>query len=89
MRFILCGALKYSSAESATREAGNIPGNIFRPLVIYSRYIVSEWREEAVTLIALNSLPLATVMSHSILKCCSVWVLLSACQRACVQLDAM
>lgn len=83
MRFILYDAIKYSSAASATREAGHIPSNIFRPLVIYSRYIVSERREEAVTLIALNSLPLATVMSHSILKCCSVWVLLSACQDVC------
>lgn len=83
MRFILYGAIKYSSAMSATRKAGHSPGKIFRPLVMYSHYIVSVRREEAVTLIAWNSLPLATVMSRCILKCCRVCV--CCCMCACVQ----
>lgn len=47
---------------------------------------MSVWREEAVTVIALNkNLPWATVMSHCILKCCRVCVCCCVCQCACVQ----
>lgn len=69
---------------SATRKAGHISGKIFRPLVMHSHFIVLVWREEAVTFIALNSLPLATVMSHCILKCVQ-----SLCNVVCVSVCSL
>lgn len=44
---------------------------------MYSHYLVSVRSEEAVTLIAFSNLPLATVMSHCMLKCCRGWVCVS------------
>lgn len=52
---------------------------------MYSHCLVSVRREEAVTMIALNDLPLATVTSHCALKMLqSLCVLQRVCWRACV-----
>lgn len=53
--------------------------------MIFTRCLVSVWREEAVTLTALNKyLSLATVMSRCVLKLCRVCV----CCRVCVSMHA-